>query len=44
MTQKYYAEHILPKHIEAIKRLEERHKYRYVLQEDNDGSHGTRSL
>lgn len=44
MTQKYYAEHILPKHIEAIKRLEERHKHRYVLQEDNDGSHGTRSL
>ena len=44
MTQKYYAEHILPKHIEAIKRLEERHKYRYVLQEDNDGSHRTRLL
>ena len=44
MTQKYYTEHILPKHIEVIKRLEERHKHRYTLQEDNDGSHGTRSL
>ena len=44
MTQKHYAEHVLPKHIETIKRLEERHKHRYILQEDNDGSHGTRSL
>jgi len=44
MTQKYYAEQVLPKHIETIKRLEERHRHRYMLQEDNDGSHGTRSL
>lgn len=44
MTQKYYAEHILPKHIEIIRSLEQRHNHRYVLQEDNDGSHGTRSL
>ena len=44
MTQKYYAENVLPKHIETIKRLEERHQHRYMLQEDNDGSHGTRSL
>ena len=44
MTQKHYAEHVLPKHIETIKRLEERHKHHYILQEDNDGSHGTRSL
>ena len=44
MTQKHYAEHVLLKHIKMIKRLEEHHKYCYILQEDNDGSHGTRSL
>jgi len=44
ITQKYYIEYVLPKHIDTIKRLEERYKHRYTLQEENNGSHGTRSL
>ena len=41
MTQKYYIEYILPKHINTIKRLKERYQHRYMLQKDNDESHGT---
>jgi hypothetical protein len=44
MTMKYYAQHILPRHIKAVKAMEERSGRRCWLQEDNDGSHGTRSL
>ena len=43
MTLKYYAEKILPKHIDEVKRLQERYHHQHYLQEDNDGSHGTRS-
>ena len=43
MTQKFYVKHILPKHIEHLKWLEKKYKQRFYLQEDNDGSHGTRS-
>ena len=43
MTQKYYAEHVLPKHIEAVQCLEQRYRRKIWLQEDNDRSHGTRS-
>ena len=42
MTQKYYAEHLLPNHIAHIKADEARGQAAY-LQEDNDPSHGTRS-
>jgi len=44
MTQKYYTENVLPHHIKALKVMEKRCKRRCWLQEDNDGSHGTRSL
>ena len=44
MTQKYYAEHILPAHIKAVKDLELRYPGHQIwLQEDNDRSHGTAS-
>ena len=44
MTMKHYVEHILPKHIASVKRLEARYREPCWLQEDNDTSHGTRSL
>jgi len=44
MTQKYYTEKILPHHIKAVKAMEERLNHSCWLQEDNDGSHGTRSI
>ncbi|KAF2435218.1 hypothetical protein EJ08DRAFT_656842 [Tothia fuscella] len=43
MTQKFYAEQILPKHIDEIRMLEERYSHRFQLQEDGDPSHGNRS-
>jgi transposase len=47
MTQQYYADHILPKHIEWINRARINHYgneiSRAILQEDNDPSHGHRS-
>jgi hypothetical protein len=43
MTMKHYAQHILPHHIEAVKAMEKRSGRSCWLQEDNDGSHGTRS-
>ena len=43
MTQKYYAQHILPLHLDELDRLEAKYKQKFYFQEDNDGSHGTRS-
>ncbi|KAF2421015.1 hypothetical protein EJ08DRAFT_653660, partial [Tothia fuscella] len=42
ITQKFYAEEILPKHIDEIKILEERYSYRFQLQEDSNPSHSNR--
>ncbi|KAF2433287.1 hypothetical protein EJ08DRAFT_647349, partial [Tothia fuscella] len=36
----FYAEEILPKHIDEIKILEERYSHRFQLQEDSDPLHG----
>jgi hypothetical protein len=43
MTQRYYAEQILPHHLQHIKCLQQRHKHPFILQEDGDPSHGHRS-
>jgi hypothetical protein len=43
MTQLFYSEQVLPHHIEHIKQLEARYSRQIYFQEDNDGSHGTRS-
>ncbi len=43
MTQKFYAEAILPHHLDHIKWLEEQHKHPFIFQEDGDPSHGHRS-
>jgi transposase len=43
MTQKYYAKHILPLHLDEIDRLSSKYGKKFLFQEDNDGSHGTRS-
>jgi hypothetical protein len=43
MTQVFYAEKILPQHIEQIQALERRHGVKYYLQEDGDPSHGIKS-
>jgi len=43
MSMKFYVKNVLPKHIEHIHRLEARAGRTILLQEDNDGSHGTRS-
>jgi hypothetical protein len=43
MTQKFYAENILPQYIEQIQALEAHYKRRFWLQEDGDPSHGNRS-
>ena len=40
MTQKYYCERLLPVYIEAIERARVREDKDWILQEDNDGSHG----
>jgi hypothetical protein len=44
MTQIFYTKNILPTVIDRIKQLETRYKHSFLLQEDNDGSHGTRSF
>lgn len=43
MTQKFYAKHILPTHVNRLKSMEKRYSHHSWLQEDNDCSHGTRS-
>jgi hypothetical protein len=43
MTMKFYTQEILPHHIEHIKELEKHYKHQFWFQEDNDGSHRTRS-
>jgi hypothetical protein len=43
MTQKFYAEVVLLKHLEELERLKQRHGQKFWFQEDNDPSHGTRS-
>lgn len=40
MTQKYYVERLLPVYIAAINSASERHDLPWILQEDNDQSHG----
>ena len=42
MTPKYYTERILPVYIAAYEDLKRKRPGPWVLQEDNDGSHGTR--
>ena len=42
MTQKYYTDNILPIYISSVKELENKRPGPWILQEDNDGSHGTR--
>jgi hypothetical protein len=42
MTQKYYTEHLLPVYISAIQNARLTKAGPWILQEDNDGSHGTR--
>lgn len=44
MTQVFYTNHILNRHIEFCQKLKKRLRHEIYLQEDNDGSHGTRSL
>jgi transposase len=43
MTQEYYCENVLPVYIKAIQDLRINQGKNITLQEDNDGSHGTRS-
>ena len=43
MTQKYYTETVLVRHIEHIKWLEAKYKRKFWFQEDNDPSLGSRS-
>ena len=42
MTQKYYTDRLLPVFISAIKSAEAQHGLPFILQEDNDQSHGHR--
>ncbi|KAF1963469.1 hypothetical protein CC80DRAFT_6127 [Byssothecium circinans] len=44
MTQKYYARNVLPTYIEAINQARLQDARGWILQEDNDPSHGTRSV
>lgn len=44
MTQRFYTDSILPKHIEHIQWLQTKYNHRIFFQEDNDGARGTRSL
>jgi transposase len=41
MTQIYYIEKILPKYISMYENLKNKRPKSWILQEDNDGSHGT---
>jgi len=43
MSHVFYAQKILPQHIEQIQALQKRHGIKYHLQEDGDPSHGTNS-
>jgi hypothetical protein len=43
MTQVFYTKNILPLAIDEIERLQAKYQHAFQLQEDNDGSHGTRS-
>ncbi len=40
MTQKYYVERLLPGYVSAIQQARLRDPRPWVLQEDNDSSHG----
>ena len=42
MTQIYYTEYLLPVYISAIQNARSIDARPWILQEDNDGSHGTR--
>ena len=42
MTQKYYIERLLPVYVHAIQQARLRDPQNYLLQEDNDPSHGTK--
>jgi hypothetical protein len=42
MTQKYYTERLLPVYISAIQHARLQDPQNYLLQEDNDPSHGSR--
>jgi hypothetical protein len=45
MTQKYYTKHLLPTYIDAVHRARMRDSTsEWLLQEDHDPSHGTKSL
>jgi hypothetical protein len=44
MTQEFYAREVLPSHIEHMKWLQEHYDHEFFFQEDNDPSHGTRSI
>jgi transposase len=44
MTQAYYTKYVLKHHLDHVKKLEARYKRTILFQEDNDNSHGTRSL
>lgn len=44
MTQAFYTENVLKHHIDHIKKLEARYSHDIYFQEDNDNSHGTRSI
>jgi hypothetical protein len=44
MTQLFYTKHILPDIIDRIDYLQAKYQHDFLLQEDNDGSHGTRSF
>jgi hypothetical protein len=43
MSMKFYVNEVLPHHINHVQGLKRRYKRDILLQEDNDGSHGTRS-
>jgi hypothetical protein len=44
MTQVFYAKKILPEHIKQVKALEVRYNLKYHFQEDDNSSHGIKSL
>jgi hypothetical protein len=44
MTQEFYAKEVLPGHIEHFQWLQSHYQHEFFFQEDNDPSHGTRSV
>ena len=44
MTQLYYIKKILPNHLRDLQEAERKTGRKHILQEDNDPSHGTRSI